>query len=304
MTDSNDLKPTFSLTLIEKSVGILIMIITGWTAFQSSTVKDTIALQGSSIESLKAEIAKSANERETRKLNHEITIKIFEEVSNIYKTPNQTPDILLNRLFAVAALIEAVPDIEVRKSLASAVKAAADNASATVIKPTDAVILKTEAVKNKVDLTIFRADQNDSESSRLRDEKSLSVAAQSSNINDPKWSNYDFDFFWCETADNPEAAKNAAESAFNLKNLDQSATGRWRVRKLPAEINIKPGYRKEGYLINVSSDDEQKIANVLSSLLKQQEIPSKDFNFVIKKVSNSTPWYISVFMCPSALNEH
>lgn len=303
MTDSNNSKPKLSLTLIEKAVGILIMILTGWTALQSSAVKDTIALQGSSIESLKAEIAKSANERETRKLNHEITIKIFDEVSNIYKTPNQTPDILLNRLLAVAALVEAVPDSDVRKSLASAVKAAADNASATVIKPTDAVLLKTEVVKNKVDLTIFRADQNDFESSRLKDEKSLSVAAQSSNINDPKWSNYDFDFFWCETADNPEAAKNDAESALKLRSSDQSATGRWRVRKLPAEINSKPEYRKEGFLINVSSDDEQKIANVLNGLLKQQEIPSRGSEFVIKKVSNFTPWYISVFMCPSALNK-
>lgn len=300
MADSVNPPPASSLSKIEKVVGLLITLFTGWAAFQSSSVKDSVALQGTALDGLKTEIARSADDRETRKLNHEITIKIFEEVKDIYKTPNQTPDQVLNRLLAVSALVEAIPQSDVRSSLAAAVKAAADNVTATVAKPSEEIKQKTEVVKSKVDVTVFRADQNDLGSTQPKDHQSLLTAANVSKIEAPKWSNYDFDFFWCEKANNSDAAKRAAELAAALRQLDPSATGRWRVRKLPAEINEKPGYRVEGYKMHVTSDDEQKIATVLKGVLKQQTIPSMDTEFEIKRIQYSTPWYISVFFCPSA----
>ena len=290
-----------TLSTVEKLVGILIAAFTGWAAYQSSGVKDHIALQSAALENLKTEIAKNADDRETRKLNHEITIKIFEEVKDIYKTPNQSVDQILNRLLAVSALVEAVPDRDVRTSLAAAVTAAADNVQTSLAKPTEEIRKKAEAVKSRVEVTVFRADQNDSGSVQPKDHQSLRAAASESKINAPKWSNYDFDFFWCEKADSPDAAKRAAELAAGLRQLDPSAAGRWRVRKLPVEINEKPGYRVDGYKMHVTSDDEQTIATVLQGVLKQQGIPSSDTAFDIKRIQFSTPWYISVFFCPSAL---
>lgn len=304
MSDIDNTPVTSSLSMIEKSIGILIALLTGWAAFQSSSVKDSVAIQGTALDSLKAEIAKSADDRESRKLDHDITIKIFDEVNDIYKTPNQTPDQILNRLLAVSALVEAIPKNEVRTSLAAAVKTAADNVTATVAKPSEELKLKTEAVKNKVDNMIFRADQNDSGSNQLKDQQSLLTAANDSKIEAPKWSNYDFDFFWCEKSNDSEAARKAAEFAATLKQLDPSATGRWRVRKLPTEINDKPGYRVEGYKIHVTSDDEQKIAEVLKGVLKQHSVPSAGSEFEIKRIQYSTPWYLSVFFCPSAFNSN
>jgi len=298
MTDAEKPSRTSSLSTVEKIIGLAITAFTGWAAFQSSVVKDSVAIQGAALDRLKAEIALSADDRETRKLNHEITIKIFEEVKDIFKTPNQAADQTLNRLLAVSALVEAIPQSDVRTSLAAAVKAAADNVSVTVAKPSDELRIKTEAVKSKIDVTVFRADQYDTPSAP-KDHQSLLSAANATKIDAPKWSNYDFDFFWCENASNPEATRRAAELAATLRQLDPNASGRWRVRKLPAEINDKAGYRIDGYKMHVTSDDEQKIATVLKGLLKQQAIPSADTEFEIKRIQYSTPWYLSVFFCPA-----
>jgi len=302
MADISNVNQTSHLSTLEKVIGIAMMLLSGLAAFQSSLVKDSVTIQGAILEGVQAEIAKNADDRESRKLNHEITIKIFEEVKDIYKSPNQSPDQLLNRLLAVSALVEAIPQSEVRTSLAAAVKAAVDNVTATVDKPTEQIKLKSEAVKSKIDLTVFRADQNDISSSP-KIHQSLASDAETSTAESPKWSNYDFDFFWCENASNPEATKRAAEFAAALKQLDPQASGRWRIRKLPFEINKGPGYRVEGYKIHVTSDDEQKLANVLKRILKQQAIPSADVNFDIKRIQYSTPWYISIFFCPSALSQ-
>lgn len=286
-----------SLSTLEKCIGLAITALSGWAAFQSSIVQNNVAKQGIALESLKIEISRNADDRETRKLNHDITIKIFEEVKDIYKTSNQSPDQVLNRLLAVSALVEAVPQSEVRTSLAAAVKAAVDNVAVSSGKASEELKAKTEVVKNLIDLTVFRADQNDV-SSTLKDQQSLVIAAASTTVTVPKWSNYDFDFFWCDNTSNSEMAKRAADAAMTLKELDPAASGRWRVRKLPKEVNARPGYGVEGFKIHVTSDDEQKIANVLKEVLKQRAIPFANADFEIKRIKDSTPWYISVFFCP------
>lgn len=302
MADSDNPPQKLSLSMVEKGIGITITLLSGWAAFQSSIVKDNVALQGAAFDRLKTEIAKSAEDRETRKLNHDITIKIFEEVKDIYKTPNQSQDQILNRLLAVSALVEAIPQRDVRTALAGAVKAAVDNVTVTATKPSAEIKAKTEAVKSQIDLTVFRADEEDVSTSP-KNHQVLASAAKASTLAEPKWSNYDFDFFWCETSSNNEAAKQAAQFAAKLKLLDPSASGRWRVRKLPINVNQKPGYRIEGNKIHVTTDDERKIANVLKSILKQQAIPSADADIEIKTINYSSPWYLSVFFCPATLGQ-
>lgn len=292
-------KTASSLSTLEKCFGLAITGLSGWAAIQSSLVQDNVAIQGIALESLKIEISRNADDRETRKLNHDITIKIFEEVKDIYKTPNQSSDQVLNRLLAVSALVEAVPQSEVRTSLAAAVKAAADNVAVSSGKASEELKAKTEVVKSLIDLTVFRADQNDVSVSP-KDQQSLVIAADSTTVATPKWSNYDFDFFWCDNTGNSEVAKRAADAAMTLKELDSVASGRWRVRKLPKEVNARPGYGVEGYKIHVTSDDEQKIANVLKEVLKQRAIPFANAEFEIKRIKDSTPWYLSVFFCPKS----
>jgi hypothetical protein len=280
-------------------VALVVATMSGYAAYQSSVVKDTVALQNTTLEQLKIEISKSAEDRESRKLNNEITLKIFEEVKDVYKTPDQTTDLLLNRLLSVSALIEAVPDTTVRSSLAAAVKAAVDNLSATLKQPSAEISSKAEAVKQQVDVAVFRAEQSDVRNAPLQNPGVTKAVAASSNVENPKWGNYDLDLFWCERGVNPEGAKQSADFVASLKQLDPNASGRWRVRKLPVAVNERPGYQVDGYKIVVTADDEEKIAEVLRAILKERHIPA-DAEFDIKRVQASSPWYISLFFCPGA----
>ena len=167
-----------------------------------------------------------------------------------------------------------------------------------MVNPSDAIRLKTEAVKNKVDNTLFRADQNELVGGASKDRVAMEKAANDSVVDAPKWANYDLDFFWCESANGSENAKRLAESAAAVKQLDPNASGRWRVRKLPIEINAKPDYRVSGFKMHVTSDDEEKIAQVLQGVLSQQGMPPNAEKFEIRRINYSTPWYISVFFCP------
>lgn len=289
-------KPS-ALSNMEKAVGVVIAALSGWSAFQSSYVKDRVAEQSIRLEGIKVDLERSADERENKKLNHEITLAIFKEIKDVYQTPNQDPDQMLNRLLALSALVETVPEGEVRQSMANAVKSAMDNISVVLAKSNDTIKQKTEAAKSQVDIAVFRADQN--EKVQGKDPHALAQAASAAKVDSPRWANYDFDFFWCSQSANPAAAKRAAELALAVaKEADPAASGRWRVRELPGAINSRPGYRISGYVIKVSSDDEQKLAGVLTGVFKQHAIPSAEGQFSVSRIDYPTPWYISVFFCP------
>lgn len=105
------------------------------------------------------------------------------------------------------------------------------------------------------------------------------------------WSNWDFDFFWCESSG--EKAKQEAFEALTIK--DAAATGRWRVRMLPNSINAQSGYGISGYQVRINQD-ELEVGNRLSASLASAISPGR--SFVIHEVRNLTPYYVSVFFCP------
>lgn len=128
--------------------------------------------------------------------------------------------------------------------------------------------------------------------------KDLTARAIPVTMNDEKaavaqtgWSNWDFDFFWCESSG--DKARREANDALAIK--DESALGRWRIRMLPKSINALPGYSISGYQIRINQD-ELKMGNRLKNdLLK---IAPNGRNFVTRQVSTPTPYYVSVFFCP------
>ena len=288
------------LSVLERGIGLALAALSAVAAYQASIAKDKVAEQALEIDQLKVEVAKTAEERETRRLNHEITIKIFDEVKAVYDDVKLAPERQLNRLLAVVALIEAIPDPAVRSSLATSVRTAADNISATLSQPNTGVANRIEAVKNKLDESVFKADSDVARTLPVNS-GALKQAAQASTIEKPRWEGYDLDFFWCERGPDPEASRRAAELAASLRQLDPAASGRWRVRMLPTTINQRPGYSIGGYQINVTSKDEEQLGEVLEGVMRARGIPSADANWIIKHVGSSTPWYISVFFCEGAL---
>ncbi|GEM_PF-2003131 len=280
-----------SLSVLEKGIGIVIALVTGWSAYQSSNIKDQVALQATAISEMNAENERRAEERALQKQNYEITLKIFEEVQDIYKTSNQTPLQTINRLSAVLALVQAIPDQTVKQTLAEAIKAAVENVSSTQRNPSDEFKFKAEALVNQAEITGFQAENDIS-----------TVVKNHVNINTSRYSNYDIDIFWCESSNNENEAKLTAESILGIKSRDSSASGRWRARKLPSAVNRRPGYQMSGYVIRISSNDELPIANNLVTDLNQMGIPSAGDIFKITRSSMATPWYLSIFLCPDVNN--
>lgn len=281
-----------ALTWIEKAVGIAIAILGAWSAFQASIVKDQLGVQAGQIEKLRAEIARSAEEREGRKLNHDITIRIFDEVKEVYAETGLSKEQMLNRLTSVAALLEAIPDPAVRTQLAAAVRAALDNLAAG----SQVLAVRAEAVKSQVDETVFRAEQSQV-SDAVRQPAAPAEGAGSAEH--PAWSSYDFDLFWCESGPNPEASRQAAEAAARLRLLDPNASGRWRVRKLPAAVNERAGYQINGYVIHVTSDEEARLAEIVRAAIRKAN-GAQAPEFTVRRSSYPSPWYISLFFCPDA----
>lgn len=293
-----------TLTTIQTVVAIVVTLMSGAAAYQSSNVKEAVALQSQKqnkkLEEIKTQIAKSADGRESRKVNNDITLKIFEELKDVYKTPDQSSDLQLNRLQFVGALVLGIPDEAIRNTLIDAIRRAITNLEEDSTNA--AVSSKAKAVRKRFDDAVFRAEESDVSTLVPKDPEASRDMVAKSDVNDPKWSNYDFDLFWCEKAANPDEAKQIANVAAMIKGLDPQASGRWRVRMLPAGTNVRSGYQVEGYRIHVSSDDEQKIADVLKGVLAKQRIPADGQQFEIKKVGFATSSYISLFFCPGARN--
>ena len=99
-----------------------------------------------------------------------------------------------------------------------------------------------------------------------------------------------------EMSDSPDQAKQLAERIALAKNLDPNASGRWRVRKLLAEVNERQGYQISGYAMRVNSEEEQRLAGELAAIVQKQGGAA----FTVTRTSFPTPWYISVFVCPGA----
>ena len=105
------------------------------------------------------------------------------------------------------------------------------------------------------------------------------------------WSNWDFDFFWCE--DSGDKGKQEAYEALAIK--DSGASGRWRVRMLPNSINAQSGYGISGYQVRINPN-ERDVGNKLKSSLASASTSNRDY--VIREVKNPTPYYVSVFFFP------
>ncbi len=283
-----------ALTRIEKLVGILIAALGAWSAYQASAVKAQVDRQSARIAELQAEIARSAEVREDRKLNHEITIRIFDEVKEIYAA-TLPPEQMVNRLTSVAALLEAIPDPAVRTQLAAAVKAAIDSVSSPARATTSYMKEQVAALKSQVDETVFRAEEREAAPASQR---AQAAAPPRPAAAAGAWSDYDVDLFWCEEATNPDSARREAEAAAKLRALHPDATGRWRVRKLPASVNARTGYRIGGYVMHVTGDDEQRAAEQLQAALRKDGAAGPPF--VIRRSAYPSPRYISLFFCPGA----
>ena len=148
------------------------------------------------------------------------------------------------------------------------------------------VVLTTSAapeVKKEAQATIAQESTYKAEERVVRTEPREKPAS---------WADWDFDLFWCERSGN--AAQAQAENI--KKQLEaEGAKGRIRVRLLPDSINDRPGYQHAGYVVRYNAGEESQ-SNQLKSLGDRVVGPAA--SFVTSISYQSTPWYLSAFLCP------
>lgn len=109
----------------------------------------------------------------------------------------------------------------------------------------------------------------------------------------PRYSNYDFDIFWCPGDDN----RSVAEAIAALKKEDPDASGNWRLRAVSGrEAWVSD---KQSYSIVWDYEDERPIANALAARLQKLAPPQMAGVRLwrLQSTNPSTRWYLSVFVC-------
>jgi hypothetical protein len=98
-----------------------------------------------------------------------------------------------------------------------------------------------------------------------------------------------YDVFWCEA--NPGLEPRAEAVAAVLQR--ELRPNRVRVRKLPRPVNAQPGYNVARFEIRAERGESGLAEEVRDALAKGGTAGA----FSIVTVSNSTPWYLSIFLC-------
>ncbi|UXY13812.1 hypothetical protein N8I74_10810 [Chitiniphilus purpureus] len=253
-------------------------------------LKIQVDQQNSRVEALKVEISKAESGREERKLDLDMMLKVFSELTDIYKTQDQSDEMLVNRLTAVSALVLAIPNQPVRDRLWDAIAVALEVQG----KRSGAQVAQQACViKESVDAALFDVESAENAPAAAVSNQQLQVWASKGNASSPRWGSLNYNLFWCEDAANPNAALAAATQAKALKTLDPEAKGEWRVRKLPKGVNSRSGYQIHRNLIRASSKEEAAIGGIFATALSEYGSPG----FVVEEVAYASPASISVFFC-------
>jgi hypothetical protein len=111
------------------------------------------------------------------------------------------------------------------------------------------------------------------------------------------WGEWDFDIFWCSTS----GAKAKAQAEIIGEQLvAEGAEGRIRIRELPESINAKSGYQIDGYAIRRNSNEIETAAALQSLAENALDKSGSKTTFTQSLTRQSTPWYVSAFLCPSS----
>lgn len=282
------------LTFAEKIIAIVSAGAIGWTTFQSNTIANTVSEQARQLsvlqETQRREIELQKTKVELRDADVTLTHKIYEEFIEAITDKESADVVRIERLHAVLVLTAAIPDATQREGMARAVKGAIER------KPPE-----TKETRELAEAAAFDAETAIARASAITEKSAIQVLATASpppppTTNAPRWSNYDFDIFWCDAGSKSTALSERANEIAALRAADPKAAGNWRVRPLPAAVNERVGYKVSGYQIRYSSDDELPFAQELK---RQMETKFDGVSAQIVRTNQDTRWYLSVFVCPA-----
>lgn len=212
-------------------------------------------------------VKKTKEEREERESNQDFNLKIYDIVTKSLEENNA------RKQETAQAFVVVMVEEPLRTSLLNVLK---QGGEPSVRKNISKILEAEEKFQTNVAL--------------VPDQKR--VAASTYN-----WGKWDFDIFWCSTSG--AKAKAQAES-IGEQLAAEGAKGSIRIRELPESINAKSGYQIDGYAIRRNSNETEAAAALKSLAEQASERSGSKSTFTESLTRQSTPWYISAFLCPSS----
>jgi hypothetical protein len=291
--------------------GSALLVFQTWQTIQAN--RRTAALEVR-LKDVEAQLKQAESRRADVGQTATLTKEVLGEFRNVLSASDE---IRAGQLTLASAFALTIPDPQVRAGFLAAAEElnqqALARARAAVISASAAAPpAQRQEAQEKVaalEATVFSLQQAqvqaEAETRGPAPETPAADAAAVSPGSRARWSNYDFDIFWCDGVSNAASNRAIAERLALLRAADADASGRWRVRALPALTNQRAGYRVRGYEIRWSSPDEKPLADRFAAaanavLAAGPGRPALDAGgrMVARGASQVTPWYLSAFVCP------
>ena len=277
------------LSTAEKIISVIGAAALALTTFIANTTQNQLTKQNGVIDAMvkrqELELQQRKDSREADRQQNELTREIFGEFVKAITEKHGSPEDRLDRLEGVMVLTWAIPDPHQQEGMARAVQKSIDR-----LKPQAGA----GALATRINAASFDAEELLVRAAAEQKTAPPPTTSASSEKSAARWSNYDFDIFWCEGMANSAQYQARAEAISAFKTADPQASGRWRARPLPSGVNARPGYQVSGVEIRTSSSDEAPLAEALK---KQIEARFPATRVDLRQTTQNTPWYLSVFVC-------
>jgi len=263
--------------LIKNSIVPLISVVTAlMVAWLNYSVSERDQKIQEELNKINAQVTLNKEEREERESNQQFNLKIYEIVTESLEEKNA------KKQEAAQAFVVVMVEEPLRSSLLNVLKEGGDP---VVQRNVGQILQAEEKFKQALDSQAQVAVSPDTQGT-------VSPSYQ--------WGEWDFDIFWCTESGSP--AKQQAD-LIGKQLLAEGSKGRIRIRELPESINAKAGYQISGYVIRRNNDKQETEAasalkNLAETVLDKNGVKSK---FSVGISYQSTPWYVSAFVCPSKL---
>ncbi|MCR9077292.1 MAG: hypothetical protein NXI07_14740, partial [bacterium] len=239
---------------------------------------------------LKRQIDLLEAERENRKLNYDISLKVYEKVVAIDQS---NPDDL--RL--AVALIEVLPDDSFKGRLGAALSALSSSVAKTTtmasLRPVAESVADTaQFIAESVKVAQVQAQGPGPLPGTLPSPLPVPPLSTSTTFSLGNPGGWDYDVFWCEKEPSEIERATAQEVATAITGAN---TGRVRVRMLPDAVNARPAYQVKGAVIRADST-EMEVAE--AERLRDAIKAATGLTFTVEQNTGESPWYLSVFLCP------
>lgn len=250
-------------------ISVLTASMVAWLNYSVSERDQKIQAE---LNEINVQVTLNKEERDERESNQEFNLKIYEIVTQSLEEQNA------KKQEAAQAFVVVMVEEPLRSSLLNVLKQGGE-----------------PEVKANVS-QILEAEQQYKAGTRAS--TNIVATVGDTAVSSFEWNDWDFDIFWCN--ESGSAAKQQA-NLIGEQLLAEGAKGRVRIRALPESINAKAGYQISGYGIRRNNNPgETKTADALKKLselvLEKNNIKT---TFDVSVSYQSTPWYISAFVCPA-----